>query len=147
MSATTGPEGFDHIEALQNALRAEHAAVYGYGFVGANSGDAARKRAYEHLDAHRGQRDTLRAELLERDADPAAGERAYELPAEDGPDALAQFAAGLERTAAQAYLELAAAGDPELRDLAGRSLKSTTVRSLAWGADLMPFPGFPGGEL
>ncbi|RCV48332.1 ferritin-like domain-containing protein [Marinitenerispora sediminis] len=155
MSTSTDPspsprssdaEEFSDVVALQNALLAEHAAVYGYAFVGANSTDGARELSYTCLDAHRAQRDTLRAELLERGAEPEAGAAAYDLPAATDAEGLRAFAVELEEQTAQSYLELAGAGAPDLRDLAGRSLQSATVRSLTWGADLPAFPGFPGGE-
>ncbi|MFC7329528.1 ferritin-like domain-containing protein [Marinactinospora rubrisoli] len=143
---SSDPGEFSDVVALQNALLAEHAAVYGYGFVGANSTDAARELCYAHLDAHRAQRDTLRAELLERGAEPPAAAAAYRLPTETDAETLSGFAVRLEEQTAQAYLELAGAGSPDLRDLAGRSLQSATLRSLAWGAGLPAFPGYPGGE-
>ncbi|MGI5118541.1 ferritin-like domain-containing protein [Marinactinospora thermotolerans] len=144
MSASPTPEEDAAITALQAALRAEYAAIHGYGFIGARSRET-RARAHVDLDAHRGLRDRLRAELVERDAEPVAAESAYALPEQDDTGALTAFAVRLEETTAQAYLELSAVPDQRLRDLAARSLQSATVRSLVWGAQLAAFPGFPGG--
>ncbi|MDA8371728.1 MAG: ferritin-like domain-containing protein [Nocardiopsaceae bacterium] len=141
------PEEFTDVDALQDALRAEHAAVYGYAYIGAHSEDGRRERCYGHLDAHRVQRDALRAELVDREATPVAGESAYELPESTEDDELAAFATRLEEQTAQSYLQLAAAEDAPLRDLAARSLQAATVRGLVWGAEPAPFPGFPDGDV
>ena len=45
------------LKALQAALRAEHAAVYGYGVVGGRIGDERRADARTAYDAHRARRD------------------------------------------------------------------------------------------
>ncbi|ASU83015.1 DUF4439 domain-containing protein [Nocardiopsis gilva YIM 90087] len=143
MSAT--PEEtreFTDTGALQRALRAEHAAVYGYAYIAAHCADARRERSHEHLDAHRAQRDALSSLLAERKVEPDPSESSYDLPdSTDDADLDAQ-ATGLEELTAQGYLELAAASDPVLRELAARSLQSATVRGLQWGGKLAPFPGF-----
>lgn len=140
-------EPVDVVAALQHALEAEYAAVYGYGFVGAHSDDDARQRAADDLDAHRDQRDALRGLLLEHDADPVPPEDAYPLPEDTDTEEVAAFAATLEERAGQTYLQLAATDDPRLRDLACRWLQATTVRGLWWDPAPATFPGFPDGEL
>ncbi|WP_037661545.1 DUF4439 domain-containing protein, partial [Streptomyces aurantiacus] len=47
----------NELNALQAALRAEHAAVYGYGVVGGRVGDGRRAEARTAYDAHRARRD------------------------------------------------------------------------------------------
>ncbi|CAM3677610.1 ferritin-like domain-containing protein [Nocardiopsis rhodophaea] len=143
MSATPeDPREFTDIGALRVALRAEHAAVYGYAYIGAHCAGGRRERSYEHLDAHRAQRDTLSTLLAEREAEPDPSESAYGLPDSTDDADLDTYAARLEEQTAQGYLELAAASDSVLRDLAARSLQSATVRALEWGGKLTPFPGF-----
>ncbi|MFD0774215.1 ferritin-like domain-containing protein [Streptomonospora algeriensis] len=134
------------VAALQAALRAEHAAVYAYTYIGARSEDERRDRCYEHLDAHRAQRDMLRIEIGDRGTKPDAGDAAYDLPESDSGSDLDGYARRVERQAAQAYLELAAAPNTAVRDLALRSLQDTTLRSMEWGGELGTFPGFPGGS-
>ncbi|TQN32451.1 uncharacterized protein DUF4439 [Haloactinospora alba] len=133
-------------DALQAALAAEHAAVYGYGYIGAHSTEGQRERSRRCLDEHRRQRDVLREKLRQRDVTPTEAEDAYQLPDDTGEDALASFARELEGTAAQNYLQLASVDEPQLRELAAHALQSTTVRGLPWGAELPTFPGFPDGE-
>ncbi|WP_046472103.1 ferritin-like domain-containing protein [Allosalinactinospora lopnorensis] len=141
------PEEFTDTGALQNALRAEHAAVYGYGFIGAHSEGDLREHSYHCLDEHRAQRDTLRTELVRLNASPAVSKSAYELPDSTDQSALDAFAAKLEERTARGYLQMAAAEDTSLRDLATRSLQEATVRGLTWGAELSPLPGFPDDEV
>ncbi|KIH98293.1 hypothetical protein LP52_14120 [Streptomonospora alba] len=133
------------VPSLQAALRAEHAAVYAYTYIGARSDDERRDRCYEHLDAHRAQRDTLRVEIGDRGTSPQPGAAAYELPESDGDADLDGYARRVERQAAQAYLELAASPDTAVRDLALRSLQDATLRGMEWGGELGVFPGFPEG--
>ncbi|GAA4916383.1 ferritin-like domain-containing protein [Streptomonospora salina] len=146
-TATPGTgEGVDTVAALQAALRAEHAAVYAYTYVGARSDGGRRDRCYEHLDAHRAQRDTLRVEIGDRDARPDAGDTAYELPESDGESDLDGYARRVERQGAQTYLELAASPEPAVRDLALRCLQEATLRGMEWGGEPGVFPGFADGE-
>ncbi|QBI55582.1 ferritin-like domain-containing protein [Streptomonospora litoralis] len=134
---------FATVPALQAALSAEHAAVYAYGYIGARSDGAQRERCYAHLDAHRGQRDTLRIELRDRGATPDPGKAAYDLPGGDSGADLAAYARSVEQQTAQSYLELAAAPGTAVRELALRSLRDATLRAVEWGAELPAFPGFP----
>ncbi len=142
----TPDEEFSDSDALQNALRAEHAAVYGYGFVGAHREGAERDLSQDHLDAHRTQRDELHSALVRRNATPAASESAYALPDSTDQQALDTFAAQLEERTSHGYLRLAAASDTALRDLAARALQEATIRGLRWGAELIDLPGFPDEE-
>lgn len=139
-------DGLTDAEALQNALRAEHAAVYGYGFIGAHCAGKDRERSYECLDAHRTKRDTLRGELVRLSVDPAASKSVYALPDATDQDTLDTFATELEERTTHGYLRLAAADDVALRDLAARSLQEATIRGLTWGAELVDLPGFPDGS-
>ncbi|RNL82697.1 ferritin-like domain-containing protein [Halostreptopolyspora alba] len=132
-------------EALQNALRAEHAAVYGYGFIGAHCEGEDRERSRECLDAHRTKRDALRSALVRLNVSPAASKAAYALPDSTDRDTLGTFAAELEERTTHGYLRLAAASDTSLRDLAARALQEATIRGLRWGAELVDLPGFPDG--
>src|ERR671916_810906 len=66
--------------ALREALAAEHAAVWGYGVVGAALAVEARPPATAAETAHRDVRDRLTALLDERGADPVPAQGAYSLP-------------------------------------------------------------------
>lgn len=146
-SPTPSAEATAEVGALQKALRAEHAAVYGYGYIGARSRGGERDRAARHLDAHRAQRDTVREELVELDATPAPPEAAYTLPDSDGREELAGFARRMENTSAQAYLEVAGAAESgPVRESAAEALQAATVRALEWGGGVVAFPAYPTGD-
>ncbi|GAB3500052.1 ferritin-like domain-containing protein [Nocardiopsis coralliicola] len=137
------PDGaVDPVEALQNALRGEHAAVYGYAWIGARSEGAQKDRCYRHLDAHRAQRDALRQALVDRNTEPAPAEAAYTLPESDSEDDLSGYARELERTSRQGALQLAGVPASPLREMAATDLQAAVVRSLEWDAGLRPFPGY-----
>lgn len=132
--------------ALAEALSAEHAAVYGFEFLGGAAGDQTRREsasaaAYEH----KALRDALHTAAVERGVDPPPALASYPLPeGRDGSD-MDSFAVGLEETTMSAYLWLSSSADTDLRITAARGLQEATVRSLAWGAELDPLPGFEDG--
>ena len=66
--------------ALQSALAAENAAIYGYGVAGAQLGTAARERALRDWTEHEAARDQLQAMLTSLGVKPAAAQPAYRLP-------------------------------------------------------------------
>jgi len=73
------------IRALQTTLAAEHAAVYVYGVLGAQTSRSAAPDLYAALTAaytaHRGRRDLLTRTIADLGADPVAAEPAYTVPA------------------------------------------------------------------
>jgi hypothetical protein len=140
-------------DALNAALAAEHAAVWGYGVVGAALPGDQRKRAAAAEDAHRDARDGLVALLSGRGTDPVGPEGAYELPFPvlSETDA-AELAVTLEDGVAAAYARvLGDAAEKATRQLAVDSLGITEVRAVAWRARAgqepvtSPFPGLPEG--
>ena len=137
-SATTGAE----LTALQAALAAEHAAVYGYGVVGGRIGAGRRTDAQAAYDAHRARRDALVRELRGLGAEPVAASAAYALPF-PVPDAAAavRLAAELEDRVAAVYSDLVrAAGDEWRREAAG-ALREAAVRAVRWRGESVAFPG------
>ncbi|WP_017584945.1 ferritin-like domain-containing protein [Nocardiopsis ganjiahuensis] len=129
--------------ALAEALSAEHAAVYGFEFVGGAAGDETRReRASAAAYEHKAMRDTLHAAAVERDIDPPPALASYSLPEGRSGTDMDEFAAGLEETTMSAYLWLSSSPDTDLRITAARVLQEATVRSLVWGAGLDPLPGF-----
>ncbi len=73
------------MSALQTALSAEHAAVYGYGVIGAHLTGTARAAASRDWVAHQMARDDLEADAGSRGAQPVAAAAAYRLPAGCAP--------------------------------------------------------------
>lgn len=130
-------------EALAEALRAEHAAVYGFEFIGGAAGDEGRReRASAAAHQHKALRDMLREAAVERDLEAPPAFASYPIPEGREGAGMDTFAAGLEGATMEAYLWLSSSPDTGLRVTATRALQEATVRSLRWGADLDALPGF-----
>lgn len=144
-SASPTEGGDPAAAALAEALSAEHAAVYGFEFVGGAAGDQTRReRASTAAYEHKAMRDALHAAAVERGVDPPPALASYPLPGGRSGDDMDSFAVGLEETTMTAYLWLSSSAETDLRITAARVLQEATVRSLVWGAELDPLPGFDG---
>jgi Domain of unknown function (DUF4439) len=137
--------------ALGEALAAEHAAVWGYGVVGAALGEDARPAAAGAEAAHRDVRDQVSALLAGREADVVDAEGGYALPFPvlSEVDAAA-LAAVLEDGVAAAWVRvLDQAAERSTRELAVSTLSAAEVRAVGWRAAAgqspvnRPFPGLP----
>ena len=132
------------ISALQGALAAEHAAVYGYGVAGAMLTGAALAQARAGWTAHQVARDTLEAMLTRLGVTPVAASPAYELPfAVTGPASARELAAALEKGVTRAYLALVAVNDPALRAFGATAMQTSANRAVAWSGRTVAFPGMP----
>ncbi|WP_236239717.1 ferritin-like domain-containing protein [Streptomyces sp. CC228A] len=130
------------LEAAQAALAAEHAAVYGYGVVGARLGGDRQAEAAAAHAAHRARRDALGRTVRDLGGTPAAAAAAYALPfpVADG-DAAVRLAAELEERVAAVYADLVrASGGAARRDAAG-ALREAAVRAVRWRGSGVAFPG------
>ncbi|MFE5209672.1 DUF4439 domain-containing protein [Streptomyces sp. NPDC056600] len=130
------------LEATQAALRAEHAAVYGYGVVGGRVGDDRRSEAREAFEAHRARRDGLVRAVRDLGGEPVAAEAAYALPFEvpDG-EAAVRLAAELEDRLAGVYADLVRAGRGDRRRAAADALRDAAIRAARWRGGGVAFPG------
>ena len=137
--------------ALGEALAAEHAAVWGYGVVGAALDPASQSLATASETAHRDVRDRVIELLAERGTDPVAAEGAYALPFPVlSPTDAAALAVVLEDGVAAAWVRvLDQAVERSTRELAIGSLTAAEVRAVGWRvtAGQTPatraFPGLP----
>ncbi len=140
-SRGTGPER----SALQSALAAEHAAIYGYGVAGAHLTGAGQRAAQRDWTAHQLARDSLEAELTSLGAQPVPAQDAYQLPFPvRGHGAAVALAAFLEDRVTAAYLGLVALGDPRLRAWGARQVRASALRGTAWTGRSVAFPGLTG---
>jgi Domain of unknown function (DUF4439) len=132
--------------ALQAALAAEHAAVFGYGVAGAHLTGARLAVARHDWVAHEVARDTLTAMLVSRGARPVPPAAAYALPfpVHTGGAAVA-LAALLEDRVAAAYLGLVGLTEPSLRAFGARGLRSAALRAAGWRGQTVAFPGLATG--
>ncbi|MCL8016773.1 ferritin-like domain-containing protein [Streptomyces sp. AS02] len=130
------------VKALQAALAAEHAAVYGYGVVGGRIQEGQRSEARAAYDAHRARRDALAREVRDLGAEPVAASAAYALPfpVPDSAAAVA-LAAELEDRVAGVYSDLVRAAGGELRGTAAEALREAAVRAVRWRGESVAFPG------
>ncbi|MFF5259387.1 ferritin-like domain-containing protein [Actinomadura viridis] len=136
-------------DALQEVLRAEHAAVYGYGVAGARLAGSLRRSAETIWNAHRARRDDLAARLAGMGATPDAADAVYRLPVRvTSVRTAAEAAAALEDDLVIAYTGLAGSADAALRALAARAMQEAMTRAVRWrahaGLSAGPGSAFPG---
>jgi len=130
------------LKALQAALGAEHAVVYGYGVVGGKIGEARRGAARAAYDAHRARRDELVRAVRNLGGKPEAAAAAYALPfaVKDSATAV-RLAAELEERVAGVYSDLVRASTGEARRTAAEALREAAVRAVRWRGESVAFPG------
>jgi predicted DNA-binding transcriptional regulator YafY len=137
--------------ALQDALAAAHAAVWGYGVVGAALAAGDRGPVDDARAAHRDVRDELVALLDSRGTDPVETQAAYALPFPvlSAVDAAA-LAVTLEGGVASAWAwVLDQATERTTREWAVSVLTATELRAVGWRAAAgstpvtSAFPGLP----
>ena len=130
------------LEALQKALAAEHAAVYGYGVVGGRIGADRRTEAKAAYDAHRARRDALVRAVKDLDGRPVAAAPAYALPFPvPDPAAAVRLAADLEDRVAGVWSDVVRATGGERRSTAAEALREAAVRAVRWRGESVAFPG------
>ena len=145
----TTPQTTQTVAALQAALAAEHAAIFGYGVLGARLAGVQRHSADLMWVAHRARRDRLRGYIEANGATPVAAAPAYQLPSPvTSSHAAMQLAGRLEDGVAAGYAGLAGVSDPGLRRYAALALQEATVRAVRWrGSPPAAFPGLPDAAL
>lgn len=130
------------LTALQAALAAEHAAVYGYGVVGGRVGEESREAARTAYEAHKARRNALRRRVRDLGGTPEPSAAAYALPF-DVPDAEAavRLAAALEDGVAAVYADLVRASEGDRRRDAAAALREAAIRAVRWRGTGVAFPG------
>jgi Domain of unknown function (DUF4439) len=133
------------LQALQMALAAEHAAVYGYGVAGAMLTGGDQAAALADWRAHQEARDTLEAMIVKLGATPVAASAAYQLPfAVQDASSARRLAATLEDGVTQAYLGIVAVTDKTLRTFGALAMLPPANRAAAWRGSTVAFPGMGG---
>jgi hypothetical protein len=139
----------DAVSALQVALAAEHAAIWGYAVVGGRAGASLRGQVQAADTAHRNRRDATAAAIRALGGDPVPTHATYQLPfpVADQRSAL-RLAVQLEHGVAGAWrYVVASVDDARLRRTAATALTATAVQATRWrrlvtpGAPTVPFPG------
>ncbi|MFJ5535348.1 ferritin-like domain-containing protein [Streptomyces sp. NPDC093261] len=136
------PKDGGELAALQAALGAEHAAVYGYGVVGGRVQRSRRAEAQAAYDAHRARRDELVRAVRDLGGTPEAAAAGYALPF-PVPDSAAavRLAAELEERVAGVYADLVRASTGARRRSAAEALREAAVRAVRWSGESVAFPG------
>ncbi len=136
------------IAALQVALAAENAAIFGYGVAGAYLAGPRQAAATAYWNDHRSARDTLAAMLAARGQQPVAADDAYRLPfGVRTPAEAVSLAVFLEDGVTTAYLGLVATGDAGLRASGALAMQGSAVRATFWRGSSVAFPGIPAAAL
>jgi len=141
----TGPAASAAVDALQAALAAENAAIFGYGVAGAFMTGSQRGTATVFWDEHKSARDTLASMLRGRGARPGAADAAYKMPftVHDRHQAVA-LAAYLEDGVTAAYLGVVGAtSQATLRRFGAGAMQRPAVRAAYWRGSAEAFPGLP----
>ena len=117
---------------LAELLEAEHAALYGYGVLGARLDVETRPLAQAAAGAHRASRDDLADLLRAAGAEPPAALPAYDV-AVAGQSAALELAVSLEEGLSVRWLDLVGGTDDQgLRRLGVDGLSATAVRAASW---------------
>lgn len=135
-----------YLDALQDALAAEHAALFVVGYLGAQTSASAQPELFADLtssySAHRALRDDLVARVREADAEPAPAGAAYDLEDVGGdPTRIRQRALELELSCTAAYGYLVASSPSQNREPAVRALIETALREVTFGGKPRALPG------
>lgn len=130
------------VAALQRALSAEHAAVYGYGVVGAHLTGSRRASAAADWVAHQRARDRIEAMVRSRGGQPTAAAADYRLPVTvRAPAQAVALAVIIEDRTTTTYLGLVAVASPQLRQFAGMQVRACALRAASWRGSTVAFPG------
>ena len=130
------------VAALQAALAAEDAAIFGYGVAGAHLAGSSQAAAIRDWTGHNEARDTLAAMISRLGATPTAAQAFYQLPFQVTDAASARaLAARLEDGVTRAYLGLVALRDPQLRQFGALAMQGAAQRAVCWRGSTEAFPG------
>jgi len=130
--------------ALQSALAAEQAAVYGYGVVGAYLTGPMQSAAGADWLAHTDASNTIEAMLRASGTQPPAAAAAYQLPiqVQNAAEAVS-LAVLIEDRIATTYMGLVALDSPAMRKFGALQVQASALRAAAWRGSTVAFPGLP----
>jgi hypothetical protein len=138
------------VAALQDVLAGEHAAVYVYGVLGAQTSASGQPSLYASLTgafaAHRDRRDALIATIGRLGATPVAADAAYQVPADlSTPGLVRATALRIERGCAATYAYAVASTTGEQRSWMTTALLDAARREIAFGGAPEALPGLGAG--
>ncbi|AOS62646.1 ferritin-like domain-containing protein [Actinoalloteichus hymeniacidonis] len=141
----------DAVESVQQALGAEHAAVWAYGLAAAFTDASVAEALAEGTRIHTDRRDLVETALRAQGTDPAPTEAAYQPPepVTDHASAVAMLVLTESDCAAGWRAVLERAQEPELRGITLEMLTDAALRATRWRRvagqtpSTVPFPGSP----
>jgi hypothetical protein len=148
-TGSAGPAGgTGPVPALQAALAAEDAAIFGYGVAGAHLSGSKLATAEQDWTRHNQARDVLAAMISELGAAPVAAAAFYQLPFPvHGAASAMALAADLEDGVTRAYLGIVAVSDPRLRAFGALAMQHPAERAAYWRGRTQAFPGLAASAL
>jgi Domain of unknown function (DUF4439) len=148
MASVTAGGASGMVSALQAALAAEDAAIFGYGVAGAQLTGSRQAAAEQDWTGHNEARDALAGMISGLGATPAAAQAFYQLPfpVHDAASAMA-LAAYLEDGVTRAYLGIVAVSDRRLRNFGALAMQGSAERAAFWRGSTQAFPGLAGSAL
>lgn len=131
--------------AVQQALAAEHAAVWSYSLAVAFLGPDQRSAARSDAEAHRALRSQISRTLSDVGAQPVSAQPAYATPEPvTGPESAAKLLVVAEADTLAAWRSVVErTTDRSLRKAALDALTSATVRSARWRGIVGTDPAVP----
>lgn len=135
------------VQAMQQTLAGEHAALHLYGVLGARTSESASAALHASLEAghrrHRARRDQLRLLLRQSGVEPAPAAAAYELPRASTPPRVAAAALAVERASMEQLAAMVAQTAAAPRRWAAGELTWSALQALSLGAQPETWPGAP----
>jgi hypothetical protein len=130
------------VQAMQAALAAENAAIFGYAVAGAHLSGARKTAAEQDWTGHTEARDTLATRISALGATPAAAQAYYRLPfAVHNATTATALAAYLEDGVTRAYLGLVAVSGEKWRTFGALAMQASAQRAAFWRGATQAFPG------
>ena len=130
------------VQAMQAALAAENAAIFGYAVAGAHLSGTRKTAAEQDWTGHNEARDTLTAMISALGATPVAAQAYYRLPfAVHNATTATALAAYLEDGVTRAYLGLVAVSGERWRTFGALAMQTSAQRAAFWRGTTQAFPG------
>ena len=130
------------VQAMQAALAAENAAIFGYAVAGAHLSGTRKTAAEQDWTGHNKARDTLTTMISGLGATPAAAQAYYRLPfAVHNATTATALAAYLEDGVTRAYLGLVAVSGQKWRTFGALAMQTSAQRAAFWRGTTQAFPG------
>jgi hypothetical protein len=143
--AVTAPVSSSDIEALQEVLAGEHAAIWVLGVIGGQVSQKAHETLHDDLSsayrAHRSRRDQLVARITALGATPVAADASYSLGEVDTTALALAAALQVEQRASAVYADAVARTSGADRGWAVNALVDAAVRQLRFRGSPETFPG------